>query len=183
MALGISAVGTGIIVADSFRVRSRESGGCGLMVIGGSRGFRYDGCLNDWPRWVLQTNRGYLRLGYHTFIEPGVIVPSFDVKYIGLRVRGYPWRTSARLGRCRPSNYRIYSLSFALWYPIILFSIYPTIAFIRGPLRRHRRRRKGECIGCGYDLTGNESGVCPECGSKTGQPLICDERIRDGIVD
>ena len=27
-----------------------------------------------------------------------------------------------------------------------------------------RRRRSGECTNCGYDLTGNESGVCPECG-------------------
>jgi len=23
-----------------------------------------------------------------------------------------------------------------------------------------------ECIKCGYDLTGNVSGVCPECGSR-----------------
>ncbi len=40
-------------------------------------------------------------------------------------------------------------------------------AFIRGPLRRYRRRRRGECIGCGYNLTGNESGMCPECGETT----------------
>jgi hypothetical protein len=26
------------------------------------------------------------------------------------------------------------------------------------------RRAKGLCVGCGYDLTGNVSGVCPECG-------------------
>jgi hypothetical protein len=29
------------------------------------------------------------------------------------------------------------------------------------------RRRRGRCVQCGYDLTGNESGVCPECGTKT----------------
>lgn len=33
-----------------------------------------------------------------------------------------------------------------------------------GPLRRWRRRRKGWCVRCGYDLTGNVTGVCPECG-------------------
>ncbi len=27
-----------------------------------------------------------------------------------------------------------------------------------------RRRLKGQCIGCGYDLRGNVSGICPECG-------------------
>jgi len=24
--------------------------------------------------------------------------------------------------------------------------------------------RPGQCISCGYDLTGNTNGVCPECG-------------------
>ncbi|HEX8910990.1 MAG TPA: hypothetical protein VF796_01425 [Humisphaera sp.] len=31
-----------------------------------------------------------------------------------------------------------------------------------------RRRLPGRCSGCGYDLTGNESGVCPECGRPAG---------------
>jgi hypothetical protein len=30
---------------------------------------------------------------------------------------------------------------------------------------RARRRARGHCAVCGYDLTGNESGVCPECGT------------------
>ena len=41
---------------------------------------------------------------------------------------------------------------------------YPIVALICGPLRRRRRHRKGLCPACGYDLTGNESRVCPECG-------------------
>ena len=41
---------------------------------------------------------------------------------------------------------------------------------IRGPviLRRRRRRRLRAahvCLQCGYSLTGNVSGVCPECGT------------------
>ena len=28
-----------------------------------------------------------------------------------------------------------------------------------------RRRASRACVACGYDLTGNESGVCPECGT------------------
>jgi hypothetical protein len=32
---------------------------------------------------------------------------------------------------------------------------------------RHRRRiRPGHCQKCGYNLTGNVSGLCPECGKK-----------------
>jgi len=30
--------------------------------------------------------------------------------------------------------------------------------------KRRGRRKCGLCVSCGYDLTGNESGVCPECG-------------------
>jgi hypothetical protein len=32
-------------------------------------------------------------------------------------------------------------------------------------LRGHRRLRRGCCPACGYDLTGNTSGTCPECGT------------------
>ena len=49
----------------------------------------------------------------------------------------------------------------------LLFAVlaaYPSIAFIRGPVRRWRRQRKGLCRMCGYDLTGNASRRCPECG-------------------
>ncbi len=35
---------------------------------------------------------------------------------------------------------------------------------------RDRRRAPGLCITCSYDLRGNESGVCPECGSEAPVP-------------
>ena len=31
--------------------------------------------------------------------------------------------------------------------------------------RLRRRKTRGLCISCGYNLTGNTSGVCPECGT------------------
>lgn len=65
-----------------------------------------------------------------------------------------PW-PPRRFGHC---------LKFPLWFPFLLFAAYPALAFIRGPWRRHRRQRKGLCLKCGYDLTGNTSGRCPECG-------------------
>ncbi|MBI3832703.1 MAG: hypothetical protein HY287_00035 [Planctomycetes bacterium] len=52
------------------------------------------------------------------------------------------------------------------WLPAILFAIYPILSITRGPLRRARRRRRGQCMKCAYDLTGNISGTCPECGTK-----------------
>jgi hypothetical protein len=39
------------------------------------------------------------------------------------------------------------------------------------PVLRNRVRRSrvegGQCAACGYDLTGNSSGICPECGEAT----------------
>jgi hypothetical protein len=49
------------------------------------------------------------------------------------------------------------------WIGCILTTILPTV-FILKRIRR-RRGNKGSCPTCGYDLTGNTSGVCPECGT------------------
>ncbi|HEV8693840.1 MAG TPA: hypothetical protein VGQ93_06605 [Lysobacter sp.] len=57
-------------------------------------------------------------------------------------------------------------LRLSLWAPFCLFMSYPTFALLRGPLRSYRRHRWELCVKCGYSLTGNTSGVCPECGTK-----------------
>ena len=66
-----------------------------------------------------------------------------------------------------PGPWAYYTVSIPGWIPAVLLLAYPTVAAIRGPLRRQQRRRKGRCLECGYDLTGNVSGQCPECGTKT----------------
>lgn len=47
----------------------------------------------------------------------------------------------------------------------LAFTLYPAIVLSRGELRRRRRRKRGLCVRCGYNLTDNVSGVCPECGA------------------
>ncbi len=61
-----------------------------------------------------------------------------------------------------------FELGIPLYFPCVLFAAYPAIVLVRAPLRRWRRRRKGLCLKCSYDLTGNVTGTCPECGSKIG---------------
>jgi hypothetical protein len=39
------------------------------------------------------------------------------------------------------------------------------VAFIFRAARRRIRCVRGHCLVCNYDLTANESGVCPECGT------------------
>lgn len=63
-----------------------------------------------------------------------------------------------------PTSSSVTSIRFHLAYPLVAFGAYPLIALFRGRLNRRRRMRAGQCIKCGYNLEGNESGVCPECG-------------------
>jgi hypothetical protein len=66
-----------------------------------------------------------------------------------------------------PAFSRGWTCTFPHWLLILLFGFYPAFAFIRSPYcRRHLRRKKGLCLKCGYNLTGNVSGVCPECGER-----------------
>jgi hypothetical protein len=51
---------------------------------------------------------------------------------------------------------------FALGIPMLL----PTIRTSIATRRWYASARRGECMICRYDLTGNVSGVCPECGTK-----------------
>ncbi len=72
-----------------------------------------------------------------------------------------------------PSHVFLRALVIPRGFSFLIFAGYPTIAFIRGPLRRWRRRRRRErglCLDCGYNLTGNESGVCSECGERIEEP-------------
>ncbi|HNO78692.1 MAG TPA: hypothetical protein PKN33_11585 [Phycisphaerae bacterium] len=51
-----------------------------------------------------------------------------------------------------------------LWLPFILFAAYPLTVLVTGIYRRRIRRKRNQCLKCAYDLTGNTSGICPECG-------------------
>ncbi len=56
------------------------------------------------------------------------------------------------------------TLTIPLWVPFLILATYPAIALIRDPVRRWRRRKRGLCIQCGYNLTGLTEARCPECG-------------------
>lgn len=58
-------------------------------------------------------------------------------------------------------------IGFPFWFVIVVTGMYPLILFIGKPIRRWRRRKNGLCLHCGYNLQGNVSGVCSECGSET----------------
>ncbi len=57
------------------------------------------------------------------------------------------------------SNFSNWCVIIPLWIPLVLAAIPTVLAFMRD-----RRSIPGHCQHCGYDLTGNVSGRCPECG-------------------
>ncbi len=61
-----------------------------------------------------------------------------------------------------------YGVTFPPWLPVPVLAAYPALYFLIVGIRRFRRR-PGHCLHCDYDLTGNESGVCPECGTKIAE--------------
>jgi hypothetical protein len=60
-------------------------------------------------------------------------------------------------------------LRFPLW-PLTVLSGIAFVLLCRIELRDRRLKRQrqlGLCLKCGYNLEGNVSGVCPECGCAT----------------
>ena len=53
------------------------------------------------------------------------------------------------------------------WFLTLIFALLPALWLFKW----NKRRKLGlnACHSCGYDLTGNESGVCPECGVGTAE--------------
>ncbi len=72
----------------------------------------------------------------------------------------------ARRGRLPNQAGFFYVVEFPLWLPFLAVALPTLLAwrFWRKP------PKPGHCR-CGYDLTGNTSGVCPECGRTTGTRL------------
>ena len=61
-----------------------------------------------------------------------------------------------------------WSVGIPCWLAVVIFALLPTFLVCRsaiGRLRGRLRTSLGRCYKCGYDLAGNTSGLCPECGS------------------
>lgn len=105
----------------------------------------------------------------------GVLKPGWDYDWLGEEYSvGFLYSPSL----WRPVLHRLGAaisiITIPLWILVMALGAYPVLVFVRGPLRRRRWKRRGLRIACGYDLRGNTSGVCSECGvdlAKAVKPL------------
>lgn len=87
-----------------------------------------------------------------------------------------------RLCRGKNAGYWLSHSKTPLWLPTLVLLLYPAAQLVLWMLRcvrRRRRLRRGHRGSCGYDLTGNVTGTCPECGTAT--PLGKAAQLTDTI--
>ena len=63
---------------------------------------------------------------------------------------------------------RNYSLTVPHWFLALIFATGPAVWLYKW--NRPRKLGPNICRSCGYDLTGNETGQCPECGVDAKAP-------------
>jgi len=114
--------------------------------------------------------------GHFSFVAYPIPIREFGRKGSSISYRDYlksrpnfKWNVLTPPTLLNIGGMRARGFAFPHWLLVVIFAIYPIIFFIRGPYRRYRRRKKGLCLCCGYDLTRNVSGICPECGVTVGQ--------------
>ena len=93
--------------------------------------------------------------GAVTFVAPGAPRPrgtGFWASSVSPSVSG--WAKVIYTGYVK-------AIHIPLWMPFLPIAAASLLAW-----RRARMRRPGHCRNCGYDLMGNVSGVCPECGKE-----------------
>lgn len=120
-------------------------------------GYRY-ATSNGWTAWSV--SRGCLNVFYTHAGSPRMMTEKPG------------WFTSRSLYWMSPFGHLKmfllgYQGKFAMYRLVSVPLLPPAVAIGVATavfLRRDRRRWKGYCWECGYDLTGNVSGVCPECG-------------------
>jgi hypothetical protein len=82
---------------------------------------------------------------------------------------GHQWIAWAHDGSW-PNGFFI--LACPYWIALVVTVLPVSILIVTSRIRRASRLRKGQCISCGYDLAGNVSGVCPECGTAVARKRV-----------
>ena len=75
----------------------------------------------------------------------------------------YLWRKVGAIANALLTIVAVSALVVPGEWPILIVGLYTGLNFFV-ILSNRRRVGKGVCLSCGYNLTGNTTGICPECG-------------------
>lgn len=146
-------IGTGFFWIDSYRERPLE--------YGGDVGLYIEADMAPRDHFLISTEHGYLMLTWIRFGEAQELPHITDYELLGFAYHRFQ-ETS-----CDPAcKDAICGRHFILpfWSLLVLSIIYPA-AFILRRLRDRSCPAFLRCSHCNYNLTGNTSGICPECGT------------------
>jgi hypothetical protein len=116
--------------------------------------------------WRVKTQLGDLNVRYETALLPGMYFP----RTIHHSVCGFQFdQTTAKESRSSYSSrfYHVREVTLPFWVLVSLFALCPLLFVAYRARERSQARRcakAGHCPSCNYNLTGNTSGICPECG-------------------
>ncbi len=166
--LTLAATGTAIVWVDSYQHHSQDSWGGHSYNM---RGTRHVVGLGQTHSALIGWSRGHFAIVL-TYVavpadgDPVQFIPGLrrlrDLGKVGFKTRIGSFTAGPNV--IIPGSHAW--LAFPVWALLALLVAYPAEAFIRGPLRRYRRRKRGLCPTCEYDLRGSPE-RCPECGNAT----------------
>lgn len=93
-------------------------------------------------------------------LRTGAPLRGMCVGALELRVSGFSWWFVSRHLPVVVKGSTLHLVGVPLWSLALTAGLPSAWLWLRG-----RRRAPGLCVHCGYDLRGNASGVCPECGA------------------
>lgn len=132
--------------------------------------------LGGGARAYLRAWRGSLLMPYVSPRKPGTLAPPQRRAFLGFSVTRIEtigpfeeyetWAGTSEedLQWIAQQWATVYGVRIPFWFPLVLFGVFPFLVLVLAPLRRRARRNRNECVHCGYNMTGNESGDCSECG-------------------
>jgi len=141
--------------------------------------------ISDRSDVVVQSWDGNIALGFFRLVEVGRKIPEWGFGMSGINVVRYvapnPPSGNAFATPSLPAEKWLQSptkqtvvstLTTPAWIPLVVFTLCPSSCLFIRLFRRYRRLLRGRCVECGYDLTGNMSRACPECGKNVPiQPI------------
>ena len=117
--------------------------------------------------------QGDLRFNWATPLPASNATPA--PKFLNIHFAGTQLTRGAAVDAAGKLLYVSWYVTIPVWQISLLLLNLPLIWLLvrtRRFLVLRRRRKNGLCLQCGYNLTGNVSGVCPECGAPIPTDLV-----------
>lgn len=130
---------------------------------------------NNMDRTLFDIEGGYIRYQRGRSIAPPPARTTAPTQIADVQFLGFVWfeEVAPSVGLYSRATgwqyfYNVHEtmIQISVWHLVVLFALVPALARVHRLRVVARRRSGGLCLACGYDLAGNISATCPECGEE-----------------